>query len=309
MIEEEFKEYNNCTLCPRNCKVDRRQKTGFCKENDKLSIDNYLLHFGEEPSISFKNGSGTIFFTGCSLRCSFCQNIQISQEPKNKKYYSLNDFIDITIELIEKGADNINFVTPDHFLPHIIKCTAYLKKKGYTLPFIYNCSGYQSIENLKMAIDYIDIFLFDYKFADKEAAKYCIDTPNYPEVCDSALKFIYNNKGNLKLDNNGKALSGVLVRHLVMPHFIKNSLDVINNLFFEYGNTIYLSLMSQYSPSYLRKGHDLINRRLTKNEYEEVTKLIEDLGFTNGYIQSYIDYDDKYLPDFDTKRVFRQEDI
>lgn len=309
MVKNLFLEYSNCNLCPRSCKVDRTKQLGICKESDKLSISAFLKHFGEEPPISFKNGSGTIFFTGCSLRCPFCQNMQISQKSKDKqmyntKYYTTKEFIDIMVSLIENGAENINFVTPDHFAPHIIEGIKYLKKNNYNIPFIYNCSGYQSIANLESVIDYIDIFLFDYKFADSEASYYLLGLKNYPQVCEDALNYIYKNKGNLKLDKNGKALSGVLVRHLIMPNFIKNSIDVINNLFFEYGNSIYISIMSQYSPLFLRDGYQKIDRRLRREEYDEVISLVNKLNFKNGYIQDYIGYDNEFLPDFEKREVF-----
>ena len=141
MIKEDFIEFKDCNLCPRSCHIDRNNDLGFCKESNRLSIASFLKHFGEEPPISFKNGSGTIFFTGCSLRCPFCQNIQISQNVKQKNYYTTDEFIKIMVKLIENGAENINFVTPDHFLPHIIEGIVYLKKNNYNVPFIYNCSG------------------------------------------------------------------------------------------------------------------------------------------------------------------------
>jgi len=266
-----------------------------------------MTHFGEEPPVAFKKGSGTIFFTGCSLRCSFCQNMQISQNPVKKKYYSTEDFFSIVRDLVEKGAENINFVTPDHFLPHVIEAVKYMKKNNLNIPTVYNCSGYQSLESLKKVVDYIDVFLIDYKFSDKDAAKYCINTPDYPEICKKALEYLYKIKGNLKLDENGKASSGVLIRHLVMPDFIQNSLDVINDIFFDFGVESYISVMSQYSQAFLKNGLERINRRLTFEEYKRVTDLVEGLGFKNGYIQEYIDCDDEYLPDFNQKNTFKQE--
>ncbi|OHD14352.1 MAG: hypothetical protein A2086_07860 [Spirochaetes bacterium GWD1_27_9] len=264
-----------------------------------------MLHFGEEPPISFKNGSGTIFFTGCSLRCPFCQNMQISQGNSNKKHYSTKEFIEIIENLINKGAENINFVTPDHFLPHIIEGVTHIKQK-HNIPLVYNCSGFQNKYNLEKAVDLMDIFLFDYKFADTELVNYLFKTDKYLTVVENALEFIYKKKGNLTLDQHGKATTGVLVRHLVMPNFIENSIKVINNLFFNFGNTIFLSLMSQYSPLYLKNGFEKINRRLKMREYEEIVSLVNNLGFKNCYIQEFIDHDDEYLPDFKRDGVFKQ---
>ena len=304
MSEIFFKEYENCRLCPRQCQVNRYKTKGFCGEKSDLSIDAVLLHLGEEPCISFNNGSGTIFFTGCSLRCPFCQNMQISQTSTHKKFYSMEKFVEEMESLIRSGAENINFVTPDHFSPHIIEGIKNLKKKGYKIPFIYNCSGFQSIEHLKSVIDDIDIFLFDYKFADPDVAKKILATENYPEVCERALEFIFKNKGNLKLDSNGKAISGVLVRHLLMPGFVHNSLHVFNNLLVDYGNKIYFSLMNQYSPKYLKPGFEYLNHRVSNEEYKEVVDHVLGLGFVNGYIQDFLDSDDEFLPDFNNKTVF-----
>ena len=300
-----LKAYENCSLCPRNCQVDRHRTVGFCGESAGLSIDAILLHHGEEPCISYRQGSGTIFFTGCSLRCPFCQNMQISQEVENRKIYSIDEFVFAMEKLIELGAENVNFVTPDHFSPHILEGIRRMKMKGYNLPFIYNCSGYQSIKNLKSVIDFVDIFLIDYKFADSELVKKIRFPPDYPRVCDEALSFIYKYKGNLKLDVQGKAIRGMLIRHLVMPGMVDNSLKIFNNLFVDYGNKIFFSLMGQYSPKYLKAGFEFLNQRVTKNEYKQVTNLVENLGFSNGYIQDLIDYDDEFLPDFTDLEIFK----
>lgn len=298
-----FELYKRCNLCPKNCGINRYKKKGFCQEKAELSIDAALLHFGEEPPISFRNGSGTIFFTGCSLRCPFCQNMQISQNAITKKFYTLEQFIEIIIELIKRKAENINFVTPDHFLPHIIEAVKYIKSKGFDIPFIYNCSGYQSIYNLELSLPYMEIYLFDYKFANKEASSYCIKNSDYPDIALEGLKFIYKNKGNLLL-KNGKAIKGVIVRHLIMPDFLENSLEVINNLYFTFGNKIFLSLMSQYTPIFLKKGFNRINRRITNEEYNKVINIVKDLSFENVYIQEYIKGYDRYIPNFFEKKMF-----
>ncbi len=303
-IRESFDEYRNCTLCPRSCGVDRSVKQGFCREGDRLSIDSALIHRGEEPCISFRGGSGTIFFTGCSLRCPFCQNMQISQEPLERRFYSTAQFVEIMEGLIKKGAENINFVTPDHFLPHIIEGIKHLEARGYRVPYVYNCSGFQSIENLKIACEYIDIYLIDYKFADRDAAKYCINNDGYPDAAHEAIDFLFVKKGNLELDDEGKAVSGVLVRHMVMPGFVDNSISVINNLFFDYGSDVFLSLMCQYTPQYLKPGYDFINRRLSKEEYESVADHVISMGLTNGYIQEFIEGEDMYIPDFEKKNMY-----
>ena len=216
----------------------------------------------------------------------------------------MDKFVEAMEGLIRSGAENINFVTPDHFSPHIIEGIKALKKKGYKIPLIYNCSGFQSIEHLKSVVDYIDIFLFDYKFADPDVAKKILTTENYPEVCEQALEFIFKNKGNLTLDSHGKAISGVLVRHLLMPGFVHNSLRIFNNLLVDYGNKIYFSLMNQYSPKYLKPGFEYLNSRVSNEEYNEVVDHVLALGFVNGYIQEFLDADDEFLPDFNHRTVF-----
>lgn len=309
-MQDVFELYKKCNLCPRECDIDRYKSVGFCGENATVSIDSYLLHHGEEPCISFKRGSGTIFFTGCSLRCPFCQNRQISQLAldKGKSYYSFEEFLDVIRELIEKGAENINFVTPDHFMPHILKASEFLANERKMTPFVYNCSGFQSLEHLERIVDNIEIFLFDYKFADTFASKYCINNIDYPSVAEKALDFLIKKKGHLVLDDNGKAVKGVIIRHLVMPDFIDNSIKVINKLYFDYGVDTYLSLMSQYSPFYLEKNrYPRIARKLRREEYYNIVELVHNFGFRNGYIQEFIDEKDGYIPDFETEYIFDAE--
>ncbi|MBQ3921844.1 MAG: hypothetical protein II707_01005, partial [Spirochaetales bacterium] len=178
-----------------------------------------------------------------------------------------------------------------------------LRKKGIDIPTVYNCSGYDTVDNLKAAAEVIDIFLFDYKYADRECAAYC-GTPNYPDVVTKGLDFILKEKGNLKLNDDGKAISGTIVRHLVLPTFIENSVEVLNNLYFDYGNDITLSIMAQYDPKYLKPGLDRLNRRLTFAEYEEVVSLADNLGFHNAYIQDLPAEQDEYTPDFTEKSNF-----
>ncbi len=210
----------------------------------------------------------------------------------------------ISSKQLKDLLENINFVTPDHFMPHIIEAIKIIKDKGYVIPFIYNCSGYQSLEHLEKTIDYIDIFLFDYKFADKQTAKYCVKLEDYPDIAQKGLEYIYSKKGNLMIDKNGKGLKGVIVRHLVLPGFVKNSIEVLNNLYFSIGNKVYISLMSQYSPVYLKNGYEKLNRKVTRDEYNEVVEMTANLGFNNGFIQDYTDDEDKYIPDFKNKNMF-----
>ncbi len=296
--------YKKCQLCPCNCNIDRSISLGRCQESDVLSIANVMLHNGEEPCISYGNGSGTIFFTGCGLRCPFCQNMEISQTVTRRKYYSTEELIAIILKLEELGAANINFVTPDHFMPHIIEAVRYLKSQGFTLPFIYNCSGYQSVSHLEKVIDDIDIFLIDYKFADKNASDLCLHVTDYPAVAQKAIKFLMKNKGSLVVNESSHASGGVLIRHLVMPGFKENSKEIINDLFIDYGSTIYLSLMSQYTPRYADKQYSHLQKTLAQSDYTEVIELTQTLGFTNVYIQDIDSENDQYIPEFNLKKMF-----
>lgn len=300
---ELFDLYNECRLCPRECGVDRRKKTGFCGESDVVSVNKFLLHTGEEPCISYGKGSGTVFFNGCSLKCSFCQNMELSRSH-SQNHYSHNEFYAALVNLIDAGAVNLNFVTPDHFMPHIIWAVERLRNSGYNLPIVYNCSGYESPEHLKMVADYVDIYLFDYKFIEPEGAAYSLHSPDYPQRASEALHFLHKTAGNLVLDDDGHAVRGTIVRHLVMPGFIENSIGVVNELFFEFGNDVFLSLMSQYSPAFLIPGHDRINRNLTSGEYNSVVELVNSLGFRNVYLQDMSTDNDPYLPDFASKSNF-----
>jgi len=232
--------------------------------------------------------------------------MQISQGNIHNKKYSLDEFVKLMEELIAKGAENINFVTPDHFLPHIKEGVTILKKKGYNIPIVYNSSGYHTIEHLEQTLSLVDIYLFDYKYADKTAAKRYSNAIDYPETAFNGLKFIYKNKGNLLLNKDGKAEKGILIRHLVLPGNIDNSIAVLDNIFFELGPKTYLSLMSQYSPKYLKEDCPEINRPLYKEEYDKVLKHLNNLGFKNCFIQDLPENKDRYTPDFNEKKMFER---
>lgn len=306
-----WEEYRRCQLCPRHCGTDRTKQTGVCGEDARLSIETALLHRGEEPCISSERGSGTIFFTGCSLHCIFCQNREISQRLPNreKRYYSLEGLVEMMEKLLKLGAANINFVTPDHYLPHILAAAKEIRRRGYCQPFVYNCSGYQSLSSLERAVQWMDIFLIDYKFSLQEAAQQCVsltEKANYPEIASKAIEYLYRSKGNLQLDEAGTAKQGVLIRHLVLPgeEFLANSRDVLNELFFRFGTEPYLSLMSQYTPAFLSREHPDLNRFLSPAEYQQIVSFAEQLGFTHLYTQEIPSGKDKYIPDFSHKEMY-----
>lgn len=310
-----FDLYKECRLCPRACGVDRTKVAGACGESALLSIETAVLHGGEEPCISGEKGSGTIFFNGCGLRCIFCQNMEISQKKVlGAKYYTEDELTEIMQKLADLGAANINFVTPDHYLPHIVYAVKKFRANGYKLPIVYNCSGWETPEHLKLAMEAVDIFLIDCKFSLPQVADFCLrgKNENYSQVVWKALEFLYRQVGNLQLDENGMAKCGVLVRHLVLPGMTENSLDVVNELFFRFGTDVYLSLMAQYTPSFLDLPKDCGNedwqkslmRCLTAEEYQKVVDLAVDLGFENLYLQELPSPDDKYIPDFASHKMF-----
>lgn len=281
--------YHDCRLCPRECRVNRCTrggKRGFCGEDDRVRVAFIGAHFGEEPPITGTNGSGTIFFCGCSLRCAFCQNRQISHESSGGLIdrHSLKFQVEEMIR--SEGVHNINFVTPDHFFPHVFDLVSSLRKNGHDLPMVYNLSGYQSRDSLKTAEHYSDIYLPDFKYADKTLAASLSRATNYPEVALEALLEMVRQKGFLDscITGSTMATKGVLVRHLILPGHVENSINVLTTLFVEFGSDVPLSLMSQYYPV----GKSLpgqLNRPLKTEEFDVVYAHARDLGFRNLFVQ------------------------
>ena len=283
--------YKNCRLCPRNCGVNRvdggeKARMGFCGETDQLKVAYVGPHFGEEPPIKGKNGSGTVFFTGCSLRCSFCQNYQISHQCVGENM-RLEELLQDLRNMIQRNhVHNINFITPDHFFPHVFSLVSLLRENAFDLPIIYNLSGYESVEILKTAEDYVDIYLPDFKYSDPSLAAKLSNCPDYPEVALEALAEMIRQKGFLDVCSTGGTLArkGVLVRHLILPGKVENSIDVLTTLFVEFGSGLPLSLMSQYYPFIAHKDQNL-NRFVSEEEFDLVYSHARDLGFEHLLIQ------------------------
>lgn len=306
-----FKPYRNCVLCPRQCKVNRvadcaDAHTGLCGETDQLRVAYVGPHFGEEPPISGKNGSGTIFFTGCSLKCSYCQNHQISHcgLGTDTRLEKLGAKIAYMIE--HRHVHNINFVTPDHFFPHIFHFVSLLRREGFDLPIVYNLSGYQSVEALKSARDYVDIYLPDFKYSDPSLAAVLSKCRNYPQIALKAIAEMVSQKGFLDSSLTGAPLAtrGVLIRHLILPGKVANSINSLTTLFVEFGPDLPVSLMSQYHPVVHQEDDDL-NRPVSEEEFDTVYSHAKDLGFQHLFVQ----FPDKgprqlraaspFLPDFE----------
>ena len=305
-----------CTLCPRNCGVNRKEgKTGFCGSTSEIRIARAALHMWEEPCISGLEGSGTVFFTGCSLRCVYCQNNRISgsfSAPGKKtavgKAVTKEELSDIFLDLQAQGANNINLVTPDHFMPDIDTALDIAKEKGLLLPVVCNCSGYESVESLGKYYKNVDIFLTDFKYMDPGLAKRLSKAPDYPEVAKKALeKMLELAGGPVFLDKPSGSedinimKKGVIVRHLVLPGHKKNSKEVIKYIAENYGDRVFLSVMNQYTPPAYLSGmpeYADIARKVTKREYTKVVDYCLCLGMENVFIQEGETASESFIPDF-----------
>ncbi|MBW1852535.1 MAG: radical SAM protein [Deltaproteobacteria bacterium] len=304
------KSYEKCRLCPRQCNINRLNgndtlKLGFCGETDQLRVGYIGPHFGEEPPITGRNGSGTVFLSGCSLKCSFCQNHQLSHQGLSM-YMGLEEVFQKLEEIIGLyHIHNINFVTPDHFFPHIFRIVSLLRKKGFNLPVVFNTSGYQSVDLLRTAERYADIYLPDFKYSDSVLAANLSKCPNYPQVALDTIAEMVSQKGFLDICRTDGELAqkGVLVRHLIIPGHEDNSINALSSLFVEFGRGLPLSLMSQYHPVRHHNDNNL-NRFLSEEEFNKVYSHALDLGFEHLFVQ----FPDKgnephhtispYLPDF-----------
>ena len=289
---------NKCNLCPRNCLVNRNcGEVGFCKAGNKIMIAKYYLHKWEEPCITGKNGSGTIFFTYCNLRCLFCQNYKISSLNYGLEI-STKRFSEICLELQDRGATNINLVTPTHFVPLIIDGIKLAKKNGLVIPIVYNSSGYETVDTIKMLEGIVDIYLPDFKYySDEYAIKYS-GCKNYFKYADEALREMVKQKGRCKFDSNGNMISGVLVRHLLLPGMENDSKKILKYLYDNYGSNIYISIMNQYTP--VRKcKYEELNSKIDNSVYEDIIDYAWDIGIRNAFIQEEGTQSDSFIPDFD----------
>lgn len=288
-----------CTLCPRNCKVNRLEgMVGRCMAGVKPKIALADLYFYEEPCISGKEGSGTVFFTGCNLSCKFCQNYKISQEFAGKEI-DVKDLATKFLELQEKGANNINLVTGFMFVPQIIEALKIAKLNGLNIPIVYNTSSYESVDTLKMLDGFIDIYLPDLKYTYDELAYTLSDVKDYFTMTKLALKEMKRQvDGKMIFDNRGMLKRGMIVRHLVLPNHLQNSKKALKWIRDNLGKDTYVSIMAQYFPCYKAMEDKDIGRKITYEEYDEICKYFEALGLYNGYIQEIEEYEEKYVPKF-----------
>ena len=276
----------SCRVCPRECGVDRlkNDKLGFCRSGLNPIISSVSPHYGEEPPLSGTKGSGTVFFTNCNLRCVYCQNYPISQMG-NGEERSPGELACQMLWLQEQGCHNLNLVTPTHFVPQILKALGIAMQRGFNLPIVYNTSGYESIETLRLLDGIVDIYLPDMRYSDNAAAmKYSI-APDYPEINRAAIKEMYRQVGNLVLDEQGVAKQGLIVRHLVLPGNIAGTEAVMKFLAEEISKDVSISLMSQYFPAYRAKEYNEIKRRITTEEYEKAYQIMLKYDLENGWVQ------------------------
>lgn len=286
-----------CTLCPHNCKVNRNLgKIGRCRAGNKVKIALCNLHYYEEPCISGENGSGTVFFTGCNMSCKFCQNYKISQNLQGKEI-EIEDLAKEFLKLQEMKANNINLVTAVMYVPQIIEAIDIAKKNGLKIPIVYNTSGYENVETIKMLKGYIDVYLPDLKYFYNDIGQKLSGVNNYFENATESIKEMYNQVGKPIFDENGLIKRGLIIRHLVLPNYINNSKMVLKWISENIDKEVYVSVMAQYFPSYKALEDKDINRKLTEDEYKEIEQLVFDLDL-NGYIQDLEDNEEQYVPNF-----------
>ena len=274
---------------------------GYCGADNRIVVARAALHMWEEPCISGKYGSGTVFFSGCSLKCIYCQNYDIAHMERGKEV-TMAELSSLFLSLQEQGAANINLVTPDHYVPQIAEAILLAREKGLILPVVYNGSGYEKRKVIEALSGIVDIYLTDFKYMDAELAKRFSAAPDYPEVAKEALAAMVRCVGEPAFDSRGMMCRGVIVRHLLLPGHKKNAREVIRYIHDTYGNRVYLSLMNQYTPFERLKGQELC-RRVTKREYESVVDYALSLGVKNAFIQEGDTAKESFIPSWDMEEV------
>lgn len=289
-----------CTLCPRECKIDRREGNyGFCGvPADKIIAARAALHMWEEPCISGEEGSGTVFFSGCTLRCVYCQNYDIARAVTGKAI-TKERLGEIFLELQEKGANNINLVTPTHYTEEIVWAVERARQEGLKLPIVYNCSGYEKVETLQKLNGIVDIYLTDFKYMDANMAEKYSKAADYPEVAKAALEEMMRQIPKPEFDQRGMMKKGVIVRHLLLPGYLENAKAVVKYVYETYGDSLFLSLMNQYTPLPQVEAFPELNRKVTEEEYEELVDYAIEIGVENGFIQEGETAEESFIPAFD----------
>ncbi len=299
--------FHDCSLCPRNCHVDRfTGKTGYCRSDASFNISSICIHKGEEPAISGTKGICNIFFTNCNLQCLYCQNHQISDRRVSRTFSNIRfeDVLKQIMDILDTGIDMVGFVSPSHFIPHTRAIIDAIQACGYHPRWVYNSNGYDKVETLRSLEGIIDIYLPDLKYMDSGLSESWSDAKDYPEIAGLALKEMFRQKGaTLILNEDNTAESGLIVRHLVLPGQVENSLSVIRYLASELSPRVHVSLMSQYFPISKIEGRAMLDRLITKNEYMQAIDELEKLEMENGWIQEFESAID-YRPDFEKYHPF-----
>lgn len=296
--------YKNCVLCPWECRIDRTShQMGVCRSLDKAKVSSATPHFGEEPMISGTKGSGTIFFSNCNMRCKFCQNYQISQDGLGDEI-SDGQLSDMMLMLAKKGCHNINLVSPTHYTPNIIAALAIAAEKGLDIPLVYNSNGYEKVETLKILDGIIDIYLPDIKYTGNDVAIKLSNSPKYVEYNRAVLKEMYRQVGQLKTDENGVAESGLLIRHLVLPHDQAGSEKAMKLIAKELSKDVNVGIMAQYRPCYRANEDPHLDRPITGNEYRRAVRWAKEAGLHNILVQE-LDSSDILVPDFKRADPFK----
>lgn len=290
---------NCCTLCPRECKVNRNKgEIGLCGMDYKIKVARIAPHYFEEPPISGDKGSGAIFFSGCNLKCIFCQNYNISTNNFGKEI-SVNSLASKMVKLQKDGVHNINLVTPTHFIPQIKDSIKQAKKMGLSIPIVYNTSSYEKKESLKMLDGLVDIYLPDLKYYDDMLAIRYSKAPNYFNTAIDAIEEMYRQVGPVQLDSNGIMKKGIIVRHLLLPGHIEDSKKILEYLHLIYGDNIFISIMNQYTPLEQVKNIEELNRTVTEDEYNELIDYAVELGINNAFVQDGETQKESFIPEFD----------
>lgn len=300
-------EYEACMLCPRNCRVNRNTgRLGYCRSDAELHISSICIHRGEEPAISGVNGICNVFFPRCTMQCIYCQNHQISRNSGNiiTKQYTLESAADEIIKCLDQGVEAVGFVSPTHFSPHVAEIIKTLHERNYFPVVVYNTNGYENVDMLARLEGLVDVYLPDFKYLDHKLAERYSDTRNYPDVVIKAISEMYRQKGSqIILNERGQAVSGLIIRHLVLPGGIADTKNILRWIAANLSDSVWISLMAQYDPTANVSDHPVLGRSLVASEYLEASGELENLGFYNGWIQD-MESSQNYRPDFEMEHPF-----
>lgn len=299
-------DLHKCNLCPRNCGVDRFEGKSFCGAGALPKVALVSLHPWEEPCLTGEKGAGTVFFSYCNLRCCFCQNHEISHGGKGEEV-TVERLAEIFLEQQERGAATLDLVTPTHYVLQIIEALKLAKAKGFKLPVVYNSGAYEQVETIEALQGLVDIYLPDLKYFSGESAKSYSEAEDYPQVARAAIKAMFEQVGPLRFNDDGNLARGVIVRHMVLPGHRRESMEILDWLWQEFGDKVQISLMSQYTPMYRAGEHKELKRRLTTFEYDSVVDHAMELGITRCYTQERRAASEEYVPEFNGAGVRKEQ--